>query len=148
MATSCSQELDTPPSSVSTVNSDSSRKYFWELKAGDINCSELALYIKHQMPPSNAYQSNSNVKCYFCIDEFGSVDHKIKRTYRECTESHDCKVIYRVDSCVKGDICRIEQDSSHDHNTSVKYSNTNGIHLDIKKAIETILEHNPTKYPK
>ena len=29
-----------------------------------------------------------------------------------------------------------------------KYDNQNGIHDDIKKAIETILEHNPTLYPK
>ena len=136
-----------PEPSVSPSSSSSSiqsKLYDWELIEAQLSNCELKEFIKEQIPPSHVYQTNNRVKCYFCVDEYGSVNHNIKRQYRECIDFKDCLAIYRVDSCSQKDCCRVDLSGKHLHPVSDQYNNTNGLDGNIKKAIETILEHNPT----
>ena len=136
MATSCNYD-DRPPSPTSSISSSSSSiKYDWELLESGINSTEIATYIKHNIPRTQAYQNNYNVKCFFCQDEFGRVNHKIKRQYRLCKDEDGCEVKYRVDYCKIKDIGRIEHFGEHSHELENTYLNENGMHPDIKKAIE------------
>jgi hypothetical protein len=148
MATCLNYNDDRPPSPTSSTTSSSSTKYDWELLESNINSTEIATYIKCNIPRTQSYQNNYNVKCYFCLDELECVNHKIKRQYRLCKEGDGCEVKYRVDYCKIKDIGRIEYFGEHSHELENTYLNENGMHPDIKKAIEMILEHNPTKFPK
>ena len=148
MATCLNYNDDRPPSPTSSTTSSSSTKYDWELLESNINSTEIATYIKCNIPRTQSYQNNYNVKCYFCLDELECVNHKIKRQYRLCKEGDGCEVKYRVDYCKIKDIGRIEHFGEHSHELENTYLNENGMHPDIKKAIEMILEHNPTKFPK
>ena len=139
MAACCNYNDDRPPSPSSSISS-SSNKYDWELLESGINSFEYIKSIKQNIPRLQAYQNNYNVKCYFCQDEFGCVNHKIKRQYRLCKDGDGCAVKYRVDYCKIKDIGRIEHFGEHSHELVNTYLNENGIHPDIKKAIETILK--------
>jgi hypothetical protein len=86
----------------------------------NITLDEIKLYCDTNIPRHHVYQSNYN----------------------------DCSAKYRIDYCKTKNVGRIESFGEHNHNLMDKYDNQNGIHDDIKKAIETILSHNPTLYPK
>ena len=143
----CCADFSEPPSPCSTISSNSS-KNDWEMLESGLTESEIASYLKTNIPRSNAIQKNYNVKCYFCAEDLTYVTHKIKRQYRQCKESNGCTTKYRIDYCKNSDKSRIEQTGEHDHELDDTYNNANGLPLEIKKAIETILEHNPTKFPK
>ena len=108
MATCLNYNDDRPPSPTSSTTSSSSTKYDWELLESNINSTEIDTYIKCNIPRTQSYQNNYNVKCYFCLDELECVNHKIKRQYRLCKEGDGCEVKYRVDYCKIKDIGRIE----------------------------------------
>ena len=101
---------------------------------------ELAEFVKKNIPRTHTYQSNNRVKCYFCVDEFGQVDHKIKRSHRECKEKDnekdaDCQVIFRVDFCKMADIGRIEQSGTHSHFVSTQHNNKNGLPQSLNRQL-------------
>jgi hypothetical protein len=136
------------PLSPASTNSSNSSKNVWEMLESALTELEIASYLKNNIPRSHAIQTNYNVKCYFCAEDLTYVTHKIKRQYRQCKESNGCTTKYRIYYCKTSDKGRIEQKGEHDPELDGTFNNANGLPLEIKKAIETILEHNPKKFPK
>lgn len=64
MATCLNYNDDRLPSPTSSTTSSSSTKYDWELLESNINSTEIATYIKCNIPRTQSYQNNYNVKCY------------------------------------------------------------------------------------
>ena len=129
MATCLNYNDDRPPSPTSSTTSSSSTKYDWELLESNINSTEIATYIKCNIPRTQSYQNNYNVKCYFCLDELECVNHKIKRQYRLCKEGDRCEVKYRVDYCKIKDIGRDGQHVFMSQEFISNFKNSNNILL-------------------
>ncbi len=131
-----------PTSSAGTSN------YDWAILEDKKSKKDLDAYIEKFIPRSHVYQTNKNVNCYFCVNDFEIENHKLKRQYRKCKDEASCSVKYRVDYCEKKDVGRIEENGEHTHDLEDAYENENGICEEIKAAILKILQFNPTKFPK
>ena len=60
----------------------------------------------------------------------------------------ECPAKYKIDYCESLDCGNIYLHDEHSHDLGGEYENKNGIADEIKSAIRTILEHNPSLYPK
>ena len=97
-------------------------------------------FEKNKMPPHTMYGSQK-INCTFC-----EKDHKMKRTYFKCML--ECPAKYKIDYCENLDCGNIYSHDDHNHALEEEYVNNNGLAEEIKTAIRTILEHNPTLFPK
>ena len=134
------------PSSPSMSQTSSQSKYEWEILEEKISNETVKNFIKNKMPPHKIYGSQK-INCTFC-----DKSHKMKRTYYKCmvkpTTLVECPSKYKIDYCEVLNHANIYMHDDHSHELDDAYANENGLDDEIKTAIRTILQHNPTLFPK